>query len=101
MRSPGRWRGRSLPNSVRAPLPRKGNNRCLFQLVGETMYRVLDLDVSAVFVEAAANLHDAAGTIHYHQRRAGLLDVVEFAFEDRRGDLGHLQRVRPSHTATH
>ena len=71
------------------------------QAPGQALRGVLYLDLRTPLVEAAANLHHAAWAIDEHQRRAGLLDVHQLAFEDRRGKLRQFERVGAAHSAAH
>jgi glutamate formiminotransferase len=42
---------------------------------------MFDFHAAAALIKTAADLHDASRAVHGHHRRAGVLDVLQFALE--------------------
>jgi|GEM_PF-4258002 len=55
----------------------------IVQLVRDQFCSVPHPNGGPVLIHAAPDLHDATRTVHGHQRCAGILDVFEFALQDR------------------
>src|ERR1035438_1003602 len=91
-----RW-GTSRGQSATAP----ARDRVGSKEIGQEFGGVADLDGKAFgggrFVDAATDLHGAAGTIHGGDGGAGFLDVGELALQNGRGDFGQLQRIGTAH----